>query len=245
MKKDSILGVIPARFASTRFPGKPLIDLGGKTMIQRVYEQVSKASCLQATIVATDDERIADAVTQFGGNVMMTSENHANGTERVGEVAKYHKACSHIINIQGDEPLIDPRQIDALGELMLREDRVEIATLVRPISDKTLIQSPHVVKVVRGIDGRALYFSRAAIPFARNTPQIPYYQHVGMYGFRRDTLIKIIELAPSSLEQTESLEQLRWVENGYSIHTAITELPTYAVDTPEDADLIMSILADS
>jgi 3-deoxy-manno-octulosonate cytidylyltransferase (CMP-KDO synthetase) len=245
MKKDSILGVIPARFASTRFPGKPLIDLGGKSMIQRVYEQVSKAHCLESVIVATDDERIAAAVRQFGGNVMMTSENHANGTERVGEVAKHHRGSSHILNIQGDEPLIDPRQIDALGELMIAQDEVEIATLVRPISDENLIQSPHVVKAVRGNDGRALYFSRASIPFARNTPQTPYYQHVGMYGFRRNTLLEIIELAPSSLELTESLEQLRWLENGYSIHTAITELPTYAVDTPEDAALIMSILADS
>lgn len=244
MKKNSILGVIPARFASSRFPGKPLIDLAGKSMIQRVYEQVSKATCLDEVWVATDDKQIYKAVSDFGGRVMMTSLAHVNGTSRVGEVAAKHLGCSHIINIQGDEPLIDPAQIDALGNLMLKNEAVEIATLVRPIQDIENIRSSHMVKAVLDKKGQALYFSRAQIPFPRNETGIPYYQHVGMYGFRRKTLLELIELPEALLEKTESLEQLRWLYHGYAIHTAITDLPTFAVDTPGDVANIMSRLAD-
>lgn len=244
MRKSSILGVIPARFASSRFPGKPLIDLAGKRMIQRVYEQAQQASCLDEIWVATDDKRIFEAVVEFGGKVIMTASDHVNGTSRVGEVAAKKQAFSHVINIQGDEPLIDPAQIDVLGKVLMENQAVEIATLVRPIKDKEHVNNPNLVKAVLAKDGKALYFSRASIPFPRNEMGIPYYQHVGMYGFRREILLQLIDLPESPLEQTESLEQLRWLYHGFSLHTAITELPTYAVDTPEDVERIMSKLAD-
>ncbi len=243
MKKASILGVIPARFASSRFPGKPLIELAGKSMIQRVYEQAAQAHCLKEVVVATDDRRIFEAVMAFGGQVEMTSSDHPNGTDRVGELAQKKEAFSHVINIQGDEPLIDPLQIDALGELLFNPE-VEIATLVRSITDAEQINNPHVVKAVRDKRGRALYFSRLPIPYPRSDVPPAYFQHIGIYGFRRKTLLELIQLPPSPLEEAESLEQLRWLYHGYPIHTAITELPTYAVDRPEDVEGIISRLGN-
>lgn len=242
MKKNNILAIIPARYASSRFPGKPLIDIAGKTMIERVYEQVGKASCISQVIVATDDDRIYQEVKRFGGQVEMTGNEHLSGTDRVGEVAEKYPDFTHIINIQGDEPLIDPRQIDAVGSLLIENKKIEIATLVRPILEKEAESNPNVVKAVLDKSGKALYFSRSQIPFPRNRVSLPFYQHIGIYGFRRKTLLELIQLPQSSLEEAESLEQLRWLYHGYNIYTAITDLPTYAVDTPEDLQKIQEEL---
>ena len=243
MKNPRILGVIPARYASSRFPGKPLFDLAGKPMIQRVYEQARQAGCLTDVVVATDDKRIFDAVKAFGGAVEMTRSTHLSGTDRVGEIAARMPGYDCLINIQGDEPLIDPRQIDAVGSL-LAQPAVAIATLVRKLEDEASIQNPNVVKAVLDQNGKALYFSRASIPYPRSAEKADYYQHVGIYGYRSATLLELVQLPPAPLEQAESLEQLRWLYHGYSIHTAITTLPSIGVDTPEDAEGVIRKLGN-
>lgn len=233
------LGVIPARYASTRFPGKPLIDIAGKAMIQRVYEQASKAVSLADVIVATDDNRIREAVLAFGGKVCMTAETHQSGTDRCAEVAQHYPNYDAIINIQGDEPFIDPAQIDALANC-LKQNGVAIATLIKAIKETSDLDNPNLPKVVCSQDQRALYFSRSAVPHLRGIPTEKwleyrsYYKHIGLYGYRRDTLLELAQLQPSALEQSEALEQLRWLDYGYSIHTAITQVETIAIDTPED-----------
>ncbi|MCX6230610.1 MAG: 3-deoxy-manno-octulosonate cytidylyltransferase [Bacteroidetes bacterium] len=236
------IGIIPARYASTRFPGKPLAIIDGKSMIQRVYEQVSMAESLIKVIVATDDDRIADHVKSFGANVCMTSEKHNSGTDRCFEVVEnLNKSdVDIIINIQGDEPFINPAQIDLLASCFA-DNSVEIATLIKRIECCEDIFNPNVVKVVKDIHNRAVYFSRSAIPFQRGVAQekwlekgMDYYKHIGIYAYRTATLKKIVSLPLSSLEKTESLEQLRWIENGYTIYTATTEFESIAIDTPED-----------
>lgn len=232
----NIIGIIPARYASTRFPGKPLVDINGKTMIQRVYEQALGCELLNDLIVATDDERIANHVKQFGGKVEMTSPNHQSGTDRCCEVIQLLPYTPDaIINIQGDEPFIQPEQISMLAQLMSNPN-VEIGTLIKEITDATEITNENVVKVVADNFGKALYFSRCAIPFQRNKSQnVPsYYKHIGMYGYKREVLQKIAGLKPSAAEISESLEQLRWLQNGYVINTAITNFETFAVDSPDD-----------
>lgn len=241
----NILGVIPARYESTRFPGKPLVDIAGTPMIIRVIEQCNKSQRLTNVIVATDDHRIFDAVEQFGGNVMMTSAKHQNGTERCAEVVEnLEEQPDFLINIQGDEPLISPVQIDNLCQLLI-DQKPEIATIVRPIYDDSQINSSNVVKCVTTKGGRALYFSRHAIPFQRNQTNITYYQHLGIYAFQTEVLQKVVRLSPTPLETTESLEQLRWLENDFEIITIETDLPTYSVDSPEDIDIILKRLREN
>lgn len=227
-----ITGIIPARYASTRLPGKPLIEIDGKPMIQRVYEQAVKAEKLQELIVATDDQRIYDCVKSFGGHVQMTATDHKNGTERIAEIAAKSKSDA-FINIQGDEPYIAPEQINQIAELL--EKGADIATLAKKIDAANEIADANTVKMVRGISGHALYFSRSPIPFYRNNPKTKsYWQHIGIYGFGKGILEKLVKLPPSPLEQAESLEQLRWLENGYQIQTAETHLLNISVDTEAD-----------
>ncbi|HAG17294.1 MAG TPA: 3-deoxy-manno-octulosonate cytidylyltransferase [Bacteroidales bacterium] len=234
------LGVIPSRFASSRFPGKPLIQIQGKSMIQRVYEQASKAKSLDQVIVATDDQRIFDHVIDFGGKAMMTSENHPSGTDRCNEVvqklALENLFFDVIVNIQGDEPFIDPAQIEQLCS-SFKNTETEIATLIKPIEKSDELNNPNSVKVVRQTNGNALYFSRFGIPFARNKETLSshtYFKHLGIYAYRAAVLTQICELPKGKLEEMESLEQLRWLENGFNIQTEITHFESFAIDTPED-----------
>jgi 3-deoxy-manno-octulosonate cytidylyltransferase (CMP-KDO synthetase) len=241
-----ILGIIPARFNSSRFPGKPLIDINGKSMIQRVYEQVTFANTLDKVVVATDDVRIQSHVNTFTDAVVMTSSHHLNGTERCNEVAaKMVDSYDFIINIQGDEPFINPLQIDQLAEIYQNKPTVQIATLIKKVDQWEVLENSSVVKVVTDINGKALYFSRSVIPFQRNRERsewirhTDFYKHVGIYGYTPQVLAEIVQLPPGRLEQTESLEQLRWLENGYGIYCGITPYESKSIDTPEDlADVL-------
>lgn len=235
-----ILGVIPARYASTRFPGKPLAIIEGRSMIQRVVEQVRKADVVGRIVVATDDERIFAHVSEFA-EVMMTNPGHPSGTDRCYEVLqKTAQEFDYVINIQGDEPFIDPGQIQLLAGLL--DGQAQLATLARRIDDPQVIQNPNVVKVVISSTGKAMYFSRSPIPYGRGLepnqwPKAhPYYKHIGLYAYRSDVLSKITSLPPSRLELAESLEQLRWLENDFSIQVAMTEVDTIGIDTPEDLE---------
>lgn len=235
------IGIIPARYASTRFPGKPLAMIGNMTMIERVYRQASKA--LDEVYVATDDDRIAQTVKAFGGQAVMTGDHHRSGTDRCREAYEKSGSDAHvIINIQGDEPFVDPSQIEALKACFTSPD-VEIATLVRPFDPSLGVEAlfdKNTPKVVIDNQGNAMYFSRSVIPFVRNyEPQewpreAQFYTHIGMYGYRADILREITELPQSSLEIAESLEQLRWLQNGYKIKTGTSTCPTIGIDTPED-----------
>jgi 3-deoxy-manno-octulosonate cytidylyltransferase (CMP-KDO synthetase) len=234
-----ILGIIPARYASSRFPGKPLVDIAGKSMIQRVYEQAKKCDHLTEVIVATDDARIFDHVLAFGGMAVMTLSSHQSGTDRCAEVALAHPQYDIVINVQGDEPYIDPEQITKLAVCFNSAD-VQIATLIKRVKDDRELHNPNSPKVVVNKLSEAVYFSRSALPHIRGEePQnwlefYPYFKHIGIYGYRADVLQQITKLPVSPLEKAESLEQLRWIENGYRIKVAETELETHAIDTPED-----------
>lgn len=236
------IGIIPARYASTRFPGKPLADMAGKPMIERVYERVKDV--LDKVCVATDDARIFSAVEAFGGNVVMTSEKHQSGTDRVYEAfVKVGTGYDVVVNIQGDEPFIHPEQIETL-KACFEDERTEIATLVKPFSPdgdfETTLFNPNSPKVVVNKRGEAMYFSRSIIPYMRGKdyrewlPSHTYYKHIGLYAYRADTLKEITALPRSPLEIAESLEQLRWLENGYRIKVGITRQETIGIDTPED-----------
>lgn len=240
----STLGVIPARYASSRFPGKPLVMIDGKSMIMRVYEQTLKTTVLDRVIVSTDDERIFNHVKDCGGEVMMTSESHISGTSRIGEVVEHLSFMNHcpydvIVNIQGDEPFIDPSQIDLLVSLF-SDPEVKIGTLIRKIGDNSDLQNPNVVKTVVDLQGKAMYFSRSPIPFLRGIPQedwlsqYDFYKHIGLYAYRSSVLKLILNLPEAPQELAESLEQLRWLYHGYNIHTAITDIETVGIDVPED-----------
>ena len=239
-----IIGIIPARYGSTRFPGKPLAVVAGVTMIERVYVQAKKSKRLDEVVVATDDTRIETVVKSFGGRVVMTSDKHQSGTDRCVEALKNITGTWDIaINIQGDEPFIFPEQIDQLIQCF-DDGKTDIATLVKKIGSREEIYNPNVVKVIRSKNHEALYFSRAQVPFNRTGGEdllIPatYYKHIGIYGYRIDTLYKLAALPQSSLELTESLEQLRWMENGYRIMTAVTAYENTAIDTPEDLEGIL------
>lgn len=243
------IGIIPARYASTRFPGKPLAMLGEFTMIERVYRRASQA--LDRVVVATDDHRIFDAVRAFGGEVVMTSESHRSGTDRCYEAyLNCASAADVVINIQGDEPFIDPVQIEQLKGCFDDPD-VDIATLVRrfdPARGYDALANPNSPKVVVSDSGRALYFSRSVIPYVRGLDRdgwpsaTTYYTHVGIYAYRADVLGKIVALPQSPLELAESLEQLRWLQGGYSIATAVTSSPTIGIDTPADLDAAIAYL---
>jgi 3-deoxy-manno-octulosonate cytidylyltransferase (CMP-KDO synthetase) len=237
-------GIIPARYASTRFPGKPLVTIGDKPMIRMVYEQASRS--LDVVYVATDDERIYDAVSGFGGRVIMTSPHHQSGTDRCAEAVETIEARSGarvdvVVNIQGDEPFIRPEQIDSILACF-SEPAVGIATLIRKAKPGEDIFNPNQPKVIIDISGNAIYFSRAAIPFQRDSDksdwpkQHTYFKHLGMYAYRKETLKAITLLPRSSLEIAESLEQNRWIENGYKIRTAITTWESISIDTPDDLE---------
>lgn len=240
----NVLGVIPARYASSRFPGKPLVLIDGKSMIMRVYEQTLKTTILNRVIVSTDDERIFDHVKECGGEVMMTSESHTSGTSRIGEVVEnlsFLGKCPYdvVVNIQGDEPFIDPSQIDLVVSLFKNPD-VQIGTLIKEIRNNDDLFNANVVKVVADHEGKALYFSRSPIPYLRGVPQdnwldkYEYFRHIGLYAYRSSILKPIINLEDAPPETAESLEQLRWLYNGYNIHTAITDIETIGIDTPDD-----------
>lgn len=236
-----IIGIIPARFASTRFPGKPLVDILGKSMIQRVYEQCLLSKSLSAIIIATDDARIFDHVESFGGKAFMTSPEHQSGTDRCSEIIESNTTdkWDAVINIQGDEPYIHPEQIDLLCEVLV-EQKAQIATLVKKIFSPDELFNHNNVKVVLNNKMDAIYFSRSPIPYNRNYPEQEwlknsvYYKHIGIYGYQVNTLKEISKLEKTNLEVTESLEQLRWIENGYTIKAAITSLESLAIDTPSD-----------
>ncbi|MBS1934691.1 MAG: 3-deoxy-manno-octulosonate cytidylyltransferase [Bacteroidetes bacterium] len=245
-----IAGIIPARYASTRFPGKPLLDIKGKTMIQRVYEQAKKSKSLHKVVVATDDQRIFDHVIYFGGEAVMTGANHPSGTDRCWDAFKQLKeAYQYIINIQGDEPFIDPSQIDTLASL-LQDGTTELATLMIPVNDPAYLSDTGEVKIVLNDKMEALYFSRAAIPFLKGIDPKDwykhhnYFRHVGMYAYRSDVLKKITQLPVSILERAESLEQLRWLENGFKIKCAVTHHESHCIDIPEDVDRVLKLIGE-
>lgn len=242
-----ILGVIPARYASTRFPGKPLADIKGKSMIRRVYEQAKKSHRLNEVCVATDDTRIADHVKDFGGHAIITDPHHPSGTDRCYEAfAKTGGNFSHVINIQGDEPFIDPSQIDLLAGLC--DAKTELATLMIAIDSHEVLFDTGEVKITFNTDNEALYFSREVIPHLKGIDKKnwhkhhQYYRHVGMYAYRADVLKKVTTLVPSDLEKAESLEQLRWLENGFKIKLAVTDFDSHCIDTPQDVEKVIRLM---
>lgn len=232
--------VIPARFGSTRLPGKPLADIAGKPMIQRVYERVTNAKKPEVFIVATDDQRVYDAVQSFGGTVVMTDANHPTGTDRLAEVAQQYTDLDVIINVQGDEPMIDANLIDQLVELFESDDALQMATVATPLLEEEY-DEPSAVKVILNKRNDAMYFSRSLIPYPRhdfvNTP----LKHIGIYAYRRQFLLDYAKMEPTAAEQTESLEQLRALENGFAIRVITTDKRFVGVDTPEDLARVNAI----
>lgn len=243
MTRPRILGIIPARYASSRLPGKPLVDIGGRSMVQRVVEQALKCRSLSAVVVATDDQRIVDHVTSSGGRAVLTSPEHPSGTDRCFE-ALQRMAPEHydaVLNIQGDEPFIEPEQIDELCTA-LSDAPGGIATLAQVVTDDHDLDDPGEVLITTTVDMDALYFSRAAIPFLREVSDEPrhsrfrFLKHVGLYAFRCDVLERVVALKPSALEKAESLEQLRWLEHGFKVRIGLTDHPSFCVDTPADLE---------
>ncbi|WP_127009118.1 3-deoxy-manno-octulosonate cytidylyltransferase [Veillonella sp. CHU110] len=232
--------IIPARYGSTRLPGKPLAMIGDKPMIQRVYEQVSKATEIEQVIVATDDQRVYDAVVAFGGQAMMTRPDHLTGTDRLAEVAATHTEIDVIINVQGDEPLIDANVIDALAREFKEDSSLQMGTVGCPLLEEEY-NEPSAVKVIVNRLGNAMYFSRSLIPYPRNAFVQPPLKHVGMYGYQRQFLLDYAKMEPTPAELTESLEQLRALENGYTIRVITTDQRFVGVDTPEDLDRVNEI----
>lgn len=239
----NFITIIPSRYGSTRFPGKPLADICGKPMIQRVYEQAKKA--MEDVWVATDDERIASVVKAFGGNVVITSADHQSGTDRCNEAVRKVAALTGkqydvVVNVQGDEPFMQPDQIELVMECFKKDASSEIATLIQPILSNEDIFKPDMVKVVLDNQSNAIYFSRSPIPFqvgvepSKWTENFTFYGHIGIYAYRTDVLEKLSSLPKSGLEKAESLEQLRWLENGFKIRTGITHYDSFGIDTPED-----------
>ena len=238
------LAIIPARFASTRFPGKPLALSAGKPLLQHVWERCRRARRLDDLIIATDDMRIARAAFAWGANVALTSPKHASGTDRIAEVARSAPEFSYIFNIQGDEPLIDPRLIDRLAAQLDADRRIGMVTAAHPLERISAASSPHQVKVVIDRAGRALYFSRSPIPFLREkNTGYRMLRHQGIYGFRRETLLQFVQWKPSPLERAESLEQLRALENGVTVHVLVTKHGSPGVDTPKEAAALERKLA--
>lgn len=262
-----ILGIIPARYASTRFPGKPLIDIQGKSMIRRVVEAAQQATKLDRVLVATDDERIAGHVRAFGGEVVMTRSDHPSGTDRCWEAAQKVRSAEYgvqsenaqtshsafrtthydyVVNIQGDEPFLDPAQIDELAGVL--DGTVELATQMLRVNSAELLHDPGEAKIVLNDRREALYFSRQAIPFLKNVPpdqwhlHHDYYRHVGLYAYRVDVLERLCQLPPSPLERAESLEQLRWLEAGYRIQLVETRYDSHCIDSPEDVENVLRLL---
>jgi 3-deoxy-manno-octulosonate cytidylyltransferase (CMP-KDO synthetase) len=237
------IGVIPARFASSRLPGKPLAEIAGKTMIEHVYRRALEAKSLSAVYVATDDARIQEAVLQFGGNAVMTREDHRSGTDRIAE-AVAEMDVDVVVNVQGDEPLLDPAEIDAVVAPFGERPDLMMSTAATPIADPRDVMDPSVVKVVLDVRGDALYFSRLPIPFYRSGDR-GHLKHIGLYAYRKAFLPIYAGLAPTPLEQSEQLEQLRVLENGYRIHVVLTDKDAISVDTPEDLERVRALMANS
>ena len=235
------IGVIPARYASSRLPGKPLAEIAGKTMIEHVYRQALKAQSLSAVYVATDDPRIQEAVLQFGGNAVMTRDDHRSGTDRIAE-AVAEMDVDVVVNVQGDEPLLDPAEIDAVVAPFGARRELMMTTAATPIADPRDVMDPSVVKVVLDVRGDALYFSRLPIPFYRSGDR-GHLKHIGLYAYRKEFLPVYAGLAPTPLEQSEQLEQLRVLENGYRIHVVLTDKDAISVDTPEDLERVRQLMA--
>jgi 3-deoxy-manno-octulosonate cytidylyltransferase (CMP-KDO synthetase) len=242
-----VLGIIPSRFESSRFPGKPLIDLKGKSMIQRVYEGASSCNLINDCIVATDDQRILDHVQSFGGKVMMTSDAHRSGTDRCGEIINTHSDYDVVINIQGDEPLVDPKQLEQIVSLF-KQESTQIATLAKKIDSIDDVFNPNRIKVVLDHESNGLYFSRNPIPFCQNAEKEEwmqkndYLRHIGIYAYKSEILKQLVDLEPTTLEKIESLEQLRWIFHGFKIKVGLTEIETPNIDTPEDVKEVLKFL---
>jgi 3-deoxy-manno-octulosonate cytidylyltransferase (CMP-KDO synthetase) len=244
MRSSKVVVVIPARYGSTRLPGKPLVSLNGQPMIQRVYARAKLARGIHQVIVATDDDRIVQAVTAFGGEARMTRPDHRTGTERVAEVAA-HVEGDIFVNVQGDEPLLDPAAVDTAVEALLQEPAAAVSTVATPIKVPGDIMDPNVVKVVVDFDDNALYFSRAPIPWVRDTGstiQVRHLKHLGLYVFQREALLDYPTLPQGELERVEQLEQLRWMENGTKIRVAEVEHDAVSVDVPEDVARVEKLL---
>lgn len=241
MNKTAI--IIPARYGSSRLEGKPLLKVCEKPVIQWVYEKAQQAKLADMIIVATDDERIFNAVKAFGGEVEMTSVNHKCGSDRIREVAERHPEIAYIVNLQGDEPLIKPESIDAVARNVQEDDKADISTLIRVLTDEEEINNPNLVKCVVDNNGYALYFSRSKIPYERNKNVATFYGHLGIYGYKRDALIKMTSLPQTPLEKTESLEQLRAIENGMKIKTSVVDFVPVGIDTAEDLEKFKQIVA--
>lgn len=242
--KTRVLAVIPARFASSRFRGKVLANLAGKPVVQHVYERTSGCGAIDKVIVATDDSRVEDAVVGFGGEVIMTSPSHRCGTERTAEVVS-SLDWPVVLNVQGDEPLIDPRSLRSCVDHLLNDDAVDVSTLATPIHDPKKAEWPHVVRVVLDESGRALYFSRAPIPYVKDGAPFRFLKHIGVYCYRREYLLALVALRPGPLEVAEGLEQLRILEHGGKIGVAITPHDTIGVDLPEDLVRAEHLLASA
>jgi 3-deoxy-manno-octulosonate cytidylyltransferase (CMP-KDO synthetase) len=244
--KAEIALVIPARWGSTRFPGKCLHLIAGKPLVQHVWERSLQAKGISRVIIATDDDRIAESAMDFGADVLMTAENHPSGTDRIAEVAARLRGMSHFINVQGDEPLIDPKLIESLASSMLKDPKTAMITAATPFLNASEADDPNCVKVVIGISGNALYFSRSTIPFHRDSldpkSAVLPLLHLGIYGYRRDILRKLVSLSPTPLEQCEKLEQLRALEHGIPIRVVLTNLRGIGVDTPADAVRVEKLL---
>ena len=241
MSKTAI--IIPARYGSSRLEGKPLIEVNGKPIIQWVYEKAQQAKLADMIIVATDDERIFNAVKAFGGDVEMTSATHKCGSDRIREVVERHPEISYIVNLQGDEPLIKPESIDAVAKNVQEDENADISTLIRVLTDEEEINNPNLVKCVVDNNGYALYFSRSKIPYERNSGIATFYGHLGIYGYKREALMKMTSLPQTPLERTESLEQLRTLENGMKIKTSVVDFVPVGIDTKEDLEKFKEIIS--
>ena len=237
------VGIIPARWNSTRFPGKPLHPIAGKPLLKHVWERCLRAKSLDLVVIATDDMRIASAAFEWGAEIALTSPRHRTGTNRAAEVASKTKQFAYVINVQGDEPLIDPSLIDKVVEKLQSDRKVGIVTAAHPFKDPADAFSSHQVKVVLDLCGNALYFSRAPIPAPRTDGRSLFLRHQGVYGFRRETLLQFVRWKPSPLERAESLEQLRALENGVKVHVLVTATGSPGIDTPEDATTLEQRLA--
>ncbi|HEV3220652.1 MAG TPA: 3-deoxy-manno-octulosonate cytidylyltransferase [Candidatus Acidoferrales bacterium] len=242
-----IWAVIPARYAATRLPGKPLVTLEGKPMIQRVWERALQAKRVAKVVVATDDERIRSAVQSFGGEAIMTRTNHSSGTSRIAEVA-VSSSADIFINVQGDEPLVAPEAVDTLAECIAADDSIALATLAVQMKNSADIMDPNICKVVLDFDDNALYFSRAPIPWVRDSAgkvHARHWKHLGLYAYRRAALLDYETLPPGELERVEQLEQLRWLENGYKIRVAETWHDSISVDIPEDVARVEKLIREA
>ena len=240
-----IIGLIPARWGSSRFPGKPLHPIAGKPLVQHVWERVSLCSRLDDIAIATDDKRIFDAALAFGAKAIMTSPDHPSGSDRLAEAVQTFPSATHVVNIQGDEPLIDPALIDRLACALVADPALPMATVACPIGQEDDLNNPNIVKVALAGNGDALYFSRSVIPYARNARVTPALRHLGIYAYRRDFLENYVRWEPTPLEKTESLEQLRALENGARIRVILTDHVSVGVDTPEQAIQVEQILLNT